>query len=322
VTGGGIHFARTAVPLDPITEDLIVRYDRASQRIHVITRGGARFTSDFTVEPQSLKALYRYAASGQTMAISLERRTVFLDPSLVDTRVGQDLILADVLPWRLDEKLLPNGKGNLIHAEFASARAEERSRLALRDERAVTQLVNAVMPLKREPSPDMFGQSDTAGDLESALKSYEVNLQREVQRLQAAVLVASMPHTNRATLVDNDPVLVSLRQGSLSIYTPMRYMFMTQALSVKGNKVYPHAKDDPKMEIEHLPTLEQLVNSNREMLFERYEPLTRIQRYAGISAFLKWAMTAPEVKAIDLRALIDVPAFDPRNTPTADHIDR
>lgn len=136
VVGGGIHLGEMAENLG--SEDLrsatliynpdegVLLSDRASgKRWRVIGR---------EVDPTTLKALYRFATSGRNAALSIgwrERREtiaenlrrgqyqeVLVDPYLVDTAAGQDLIVADLVPWKLDKPRLPNGRPISFYREF------------------------------------------------------------------------------------------------------------------------------------------------------------------------------------------------------------
>lgn len=134
--GGGIHFTQTAKDTVPGEDDLAVSYDFAAKRLRVRSIGGRSWSSQFTIEPQSLKAIYRFAVSNRNMVVSMENhdgvQAVILDPEFVDTRVGQDLTLADKLPWRLGDPVLPDGRPNPIAARFRKARAEAESSTNLR----------------------------------------------------------------------------------------------------------------------------------------------------------------------------------------------
>lgn len=135
VLGGGIHLGETAITMDGsrlknaalVYEPqlgLVIREGSSDRRWIVVGKNEANTTS--------LKALYRFANSGRNAAFSLGwgtdresrpgaaagTRRVLPDPYLVDTVVGQDLLLADLLPWRLENPTLPNGRTVTFHAQF------------------------------------------------------------------------------------------------------------------------------------------------------------------------------------------------------------
>ena len=78
----------------------------ASTRMWHLVLSGPNHTIipfDHGIDPSTLKALYRFAASHRNAAISIEgvddkTETVRLDPSFVDTQVGRELIAADLVP--------------------------------------------------------------------------------------------------------------------------------------------------------------------------------------------------------------------------------
>ncbi|HEU4882348.1 MAG TPA: hypothetical protein VFT45_08890 [Longimicrobium sp.] len=143
--GGGIHLGDTLAWTGPRPEPgSALVYDLAGRELRLVTAGGGAFV--LQVEPDVLKALYRFVRSGRNAAISLgwsgereslrdrlgslQRQRVLLDPYLVDTRVGQDLVRADQLPWRLGEPTLPGGTPNLFWREFARADSADRGATA------------------------------------------------------------------------------------------------------------------------------------------------------------------------------------------------
>lgn len=135
--GGGIHMGTTAKFADP--ERLrggVLRYNDSRQALEFVLPSGATHFVAW-IDPVSLKALYRYVRSGANLGVSIgdsaartrnERgQTVLLDPMLVDTPIGQNLVVTDKLPWDLGKPTLPNGKENPIAASFAASRAAEMS---------------------------------------------------------------------------------------------------------------------------------------------------------------------------------------------------
>ena len=137
--GGGIHLGgRLRVTGD--FKRSVVRYDAATQRLLLLDFSG---DADYPavrelaqIDPQSLKALYRYAQSGNNLGVSMgwtgseivrvgDMSPVLLDREFVDTRVGQDLMLADQIGWELYERK-PNGwiAANRIADPFCKAHKE------------------------------------------------------------------------------------------------------------------------------------------------------------------------------------------------------
>ena len=135
--GGGIHMGdkATLVPARDLSH-FVLSYDRSLKSLILIGPAGERYAYG-PVEPEEAKALYRYAASGDNAAVSIgwageydptdkrhlgEPQPVLLDPYLVDTRVGQDLISADSIPWDLGLNTLPGGDVNPISKKFSAAK--------------------------------------------------------------------------------------------------------------------------------------------------------------------------------------------------------
>jgi hypothetical protein len=135
--GGGIHMGdkATLLPARDLSH-LVLSYDRSLKSLILIGPASERYAYG-PVEPGDAKALYRYAASGHNAAVSIgwageydptdkrhpgEPQPVLLDPYLVDTRVGQDLISADSIPWDLGLNTLPGGEENPVSKRFSSAR--------------------------------------------------------------------------------------------------------------------------------------------------------------------------------------------------------
>lgn len=132
--GGGIHMGSKATVIDESALDgSLVRYEMPNRRLRLYLADGRTITLAEGIEPMSMKALYRFVRRGANLAISIghtgddaassssflsHSQIVLLDPVFVDTPVGQDLVLADKIPWDLDEPKLPNGSRNPIAAEF------------------------------------------------------------------------------------------------------------------------------------------------------------------------------------------------------------
>jgi len=135
--GGGIHLGETAnkeggesaqsalLTYEP-DNGLILRDPKSGKQWVVVGK---------EIDATTLKALYRFVAAGRNAAVSIgwgnERETssdrdaredeskVLLDPYLVDTSIGQDLVLADLIPWRLDEPTFPMGRPSPFNKTFS-----------------------------------------------------------------------------------------------------------------------------------------------------------------------------------------------------------
>jgi hypothetical protein len=135
--GGGIHLGEVA--------KVDSKVDLRSYTLVYTKKDGLHFRSgkdnskisiDADVSPEIMKALYCFAASGRNAAISIgwaqgtpdnalkfdllnqNSSAVLLDPFFVDTPVGRDLIVADSIPWNLDQQRLPNNREIPFHNQF------------------------------------------------------------------------------------------------------------------------------------------------------------------------------------------------------------
>jgi hypothetical protein len=168
--GGGIHFGETTTPAPGLDETVergaLLSYDDAPGMIRLRLVTGEVYSYG-PVEPRVLKALYSYvtAQPGINLAITIgatgegrigsgvDGSPVLLDPRFVDNPVGQELYLADIVPWSLDAPTLPNGEANPASAEFAKALEAFRE-----DQGQVTknveQLIDGVKPLNKTSALD------------------------------------------------------------------------------------------------------------------------------------------------------------------------
>jgi hypothetical protein len=123
--GGGIHFGATGRYDGQSLSHFVLRYDLKRQELLLIgqQQAGDRTSSPkvfrlANIRPEVLKPLYQFVSDGRNAAVSIgwgmERSTsifsnspeqaVLLDPFLIDTPIGQDLILADTIGWNFHTK--------------------------------------------------------------------------------------------------------------------------------------------------------------------------------------------------------------------------
>jgi beta-lactamase superfamily II metal-dependent hydrolase len=99
---GGIAIGNIAIA-DPTAalDQYVLGFDSENDFLLLFGPNHARIQFDHPIDPLTLKALYRFAASNRSAAVSIEqgadKETVRLDPSLVDTQVGRNLIAADLV---------------------------------------------------------------------------------------------------------------------------------------------------------------------------------------------------------------------------------
>jgi len=137
--GGGIHLGAVAAGSpDTDWKKFILSYDVATQELKLTDLVGRQFRYG-PIAPEALKALYRFAAAGRNGAVTIgwggdardysafrQESRIMPDPYLADTEVGQDLVVADSLPWKLDREFLPGGIENPIAKEFRAAYEQRR----------------------------------------------------------------------------------------------------------------------------------------------------------------------------------------------------
>lgn len=119
--GGGIHFGATGRYDGPPLSGHVLRYDLKRQELVLtgppVGRAAPTVHRMAGVRPEVLKPLFQFAHAGRNAAISIgwgqdrragsaEGQVVLLDPYLVDTPTGRDLVLADSIPWEFDTKPL------------------------------------------------------------------------------------------------------------------------------------------------------------------------------------------------------------------------
>ncbi len=104
---GGIAIGNTAIADDgALLEKYVLTFDVKRETLVLNGPNHSEMLFDHKVDSAKLKALYRFAASNRSAAVSVEvgekTDTVRLDPSFVDTKVGRDLVAADLVAGDLD----------------------------------------------------------------------------------------------------------------------------------------------------------------------------------------------------------------------------
>ena len=147
--GGGIHLGTKAKYEGAPLSGSVLRYDAKRQELVLsgpsANRGEAPRVYRMTgVKPEVLKPLYQFVSAGRNAAISIgwgmERSvelvpstldsSVLLDPYLVDTPLGQDLVLADTIPWEFHSKSLDRGKRVSFHERFSELKKASETETA------------------------------------------------------------------------------------------------------------------------------------------------------------------------------------------------
>jgi hypothetical protein len=161
--GGGIHFGETAIPEDgadlAVKKGAALSYDSKTGMLSLKLSAGRSYFYG-PVAPRVLKALFTYvkSAPGINLAVTIgatgdrrvtrekNRTPILLDPHFVDTEVGQDLYLADTVPWVLDQPTLPNGRSNPATEDFRTANQARMSEERLQTDR-IADILGPIQPL-------------------------------------------------------------------------------------------------------------------------------------------------------------------------------
>jgi hypothetical protein len=376
--GGGIHLGAKAMLPDPGALDgHVLRYDAGRQQLMLVPPSGRppgsaqEIPLDFPVEAAALKALYRYAKSGHNLAVSIGwtgrvvlRRSaqdpdpVLLDRSFVDTVVGQDLVLADSIPWKLGEPHLPNGARNPGHAalcpQFVAHRSEalalERdvllrlAKLLARSPLEGAMAVKNLIFLGKPKAPPVRGEllgADTLWQVARELRASSPQPAAEVLdafRLRTGIarevvdddlLVVTLgvyqrlPRITLAALWDKDPTL-RVSEGRVHLDGGLAWKYATRHLSVEDEGVRMSNPADPSQQARQLDGLTREANAllDSGRLAGAYPPLARVARYAEVAALLRWAIGRHGAMPIDFSELAGVSSFDTRRTPTPDQVRR
>jgi hypothetical protein len=181
--GGGIHFGEVAkVDAKVDLRSYALVYTKKEGLYFRNGKDGSKITISADISPEAMKALFCFAASGRNAAISIgwaqrppegaakvtrnegNSSPVLLDPFLVDTPVGRDLVVADSIPWKLDQERLPNDKAIPFHKEFKAGVAQYQK-----------EQIDVLLPLFEQAKPLT---ADTRSSWAERLESADVPLVR------------------------------------------------------------------------------------------------------------------------------------------------
>jgi hypothetical protein len=156
-----------------------------------------------------------------------------------------------------------------------------------------------------------------------------VAMQRTANIAPDKIVQILLAYSNPVTLAAlyDDHVSFTLRNdGSTAFSTKLKYFYATSFINASNDHIgATHSPTDPAVEVNPIPRLSALVNSHVDFLVKNYPPLQRIQRYAGLAAFFRWAKNAEqtgELAMIDLGNLAAFPANDREHFPTPDALER
>jgi hypothetical protein len=261
---GGISIGNVAEPDSGLKlRAYLLTYDLARKSILLKGPGDAEILYPPAIEPNVLKAVYRYAASGRNAAVSMSfsksgalYRVIRLDPAFVDTAVGRDLIATDLIGWDLDKSTLPDGGPN----PFASDFSHQELSMFLCTGPEITPFSDLI------DRPTKIGQS-----VKGLLLTGGMDFQ----------YMADLPSSRRCSIT-------KCKSG------------------VRGKKPC------------HFVNLEAFAVQNYAEFLKVFPPLARVDEYARLIAFLRWARNPGNLAGIDFSALATVPASSSKSrTPDA-----
>lgn len=254
---GGIsigNVASEALNLD--LRNYLLTYDPARQLLLFDGPNGSQIFYPHRIEPDALKSLYRYAASGRNAAVSMSlaksgalNRVIRLDPVFVDTIVGRDLIATDLIGWELANEKLPDGRVNPFASTFQS----------------------------------------------------------EVQ----AAFRCSSDGLLYSDLIDQ-PTSITRTGTTLVLKGHMGFQYMAD---LPSTTVCSFAKCNSAINGKracHFLNLEGFAKQHYPQMLQIFPPLQRVQEYARLIAFLRWARQPDHVAGIDFSELAGVPASSAR----------
>ncbi len=434
--GGGIHLGEIAEYSDD--KDLssaALIYHRKKGLMIRDGKSGREWVVDKTLDPRALKALFRFARSGRNAAISIgwgterlsalanfqrmlrRESAVLLDPYLVDTAIGQDLIVADTIPWELGEEKLPNGKPisfsnrfRILRSSYSMAdkkrlinlispiRPFDQTNLTYWDkrldqkknwwplltllqhgklnEKAKRSFVdNKILALLRREGISVLNPKNPIEDLRlhaANSAKFEKDFQSEFEEFRQAVkslpmkspadyvidqhlLLALSEQDNNRPMIElwcawkkktgysmeqiaaelhaftnlttlavlyDDSVQFQLKRNHVEFSSQLKYLYATSYLEILDDYIGKGAApEDPKNEVNRIGPLSDLVNANLSQLIKSFPPLKRVERYAAITAFLRWSEKAVKdgrLGLIDLSELGPYSANDRDKYPTVD----
>jgi hypothetical protein len=317
---GGVVLGATAVP-KPAPSPLssyILRYDAKTKSLVMRGTDGA---FAYPVEPETLKTLLRYVASRQSIAVSIGHsmsrthsysfagQAVHLQSELVDTRVGQDVVEADSIPWAFD-RVQPELDG---YAAFARAFTQAHSR--------IPDQVRALMPGLSTAGSVQAEDKFEANEYASVLRNGSGCIPRDgIDAYLGEYGDGALPVITLALLYDSQAEF-ALSDGRIQMTAKPAYKYLKSRVEVRGSKICMNdGLGRDAMQTIDLDDLESLVNGNIGLILRAFPAVSRTMRHAALAAFLRWAVKPGNLIAADFSQLANVKTHDVAHTPTADMI--
>jgi hypothetical protein len=335
---GGIIMALTSTPKK--TKDLssfVLTYDLRKKELALLGPQSVSYYSE-PIEPEALKALINFVGKGQTIAASigwsgegktqLSDGTVLLDPAFVDTRPGQDLVRADVVPWEFGQKKVA-GWTNPFASQF-------RTDLDNFFEHRVSELGEYLSNQTVDPN-SLSKLLDQLRETQS-VKTFITGCSIEPERLQVLLLLARahkshlsmtdfarevypvfLPETALATLYDEGPSF-DVENSKLLLESHLEYRYVAWRIQYGDTIKFGDCLHEDQ--VARMGALEGVVNTHIEDITEAFPAVRKVGRYGAIAAFLRWARVPGHLQAIDFYSLLGVTPHNVEKTPTPDHISR
>jgi hypothetical protein len=335
---GGIVFGKSSRQMgDHDLAHWILTYDITKQRLALVGPEAQIYYSA-PIEPQSLRALNAFVLSGQANAVSVGwsgvRRDasdfgsmVLLDPAFVDTKIGQDLVRADSLPWEFSQPSVSKWD-NPMAAAFDSAQKKYRTEFSeelgqyLSLSHLTPETLRSLLEKVRS-NPGLLDAKMKSCSIEPEfIELFFLLLQAQKPKLPQSAALAEIQdiilrRTTLATLYDESPSF-SMESANLILRSGLKYRYVTGKIDygvslrfgecLGGHDVIP------------LKMLDQLVNNHISDIVTAFPVLRNILDYASIAAFLRWAREPGNLQAVDFYSLTSISQHDPQKTPTPDFI--
>ena len=160
----------------------------------------------------------------------------------------------------------------------------------------------------------------------SAYKTLQPNLSAE----ELSTRVLDLFDSGTLAVLFDESVRFGLDGGQVRLDTHMRYRYAEPDFEVgDGNLVLHRDVADPMKppRVRHIEGLGEIATEGFEEIAAAFEPLAKVDEYAGLAAFLRWAACTPESVelcmtrsslSIDLSALGAFDLRDRTETPTPD----
>lgn len=334
---GGIVLGQTASFEDQKDlSDFVLTYELATKRLALVGPRSEIYYSE-EVEPETLKALNAFVTKGQTVAVSIgwgglddptripakRESVVLLDPTFVDTKIGQDLVRADSLPWEFSKNPLsdwPNPMATRFRAAVAAWQERSSSefrtyRKAYKPDRNKLRLLITKITSDPESLDDVL-KSCSIDPEEFQLLSFLVETKNPDLSAPAwTVLDKVLNPESLATLYDKN-VSFTLEPGRVVLHSGLQYKYVTAKVEYGDPILF--GKCLKGSDVTRLNELDKIVNTHISEIVSNFQTVQSVSNYGRIAAFLRWARMPGHLQAVDFYALLSIPGHNGTQSPTPD----